>query len=61
LLERIAARLKPFPGYARVRRVLVSPRAWDVEGGLLTATMKLRRAKVMARYKKEIEDLYAGS
>lgn len=59
LLQRIAARLKSFPGYARVRRVLVCRHPWDVADGLLTATLKLRRSAVEKHFKDEIEDLYA--
>jgi long-chain acyl-CoA synthetase len=33
---------------------------WTVENGLLTPTMKLKRAKVMESHKQEFEGLYAG-
>jgi long-chain acyl-CoA synthetase len=44
LAARIAAQLKAFPGYAQVRRVAVVDEPWTVENGLLTPTMKLKRA-----------------
>ncbi len=60
LCERIGRRLHDFPGYAQVRRVHASLAPWTVEDGLLTATMKLRRAQVLERYRAEIDRLYAG-
>lgn len=58
LLQRIATRLKTFPGYAQVRRIHICSSAWEVGDGLLTATLKLRRAQVAERFKQEIEGLY---
>jgi long-chain acyl-CoA synthetase len=61
LLQRIAAQLYEFPGYARVRRASCSFEPWTVENELLTPTMKLRRAKVIARFNAEIEGIYSAS
>ena len=60
LLERIASSLAHFPGYARIRRVHASLAPWNVEDGLMTATLKLRRKQLQERYAGEIERLYAG-
>jgi long-chain acyl-CoA synthetase len=60
LLDRVASRLRAFPGYAQVRRVLAFREPWEVADGLLTATLKLRRKQVAERFRQEIEDLYAG-
>ena len=57
---RLGAQLKEFPGYAQVRRVVVSPEPWTVDNGLLTSTLKLRRAEIMKRYAGKIEELYKG-
>jgi long-chain acyl-CoA synthetase len=57
---RIAAQMKEFPGYAQVRRVAAMLEPWTVENGLLTPTMKLKRAKVMERFNAEIDGMYAG-
>ena len=59
-LQRIAEQIKEFPGYAKVRRVLLLSEAWSIENGLQTPTMKLKRARVIARYEKEISRLYEG-
>lgn len=60
LLERIAAQLSAFPGYARVRRVSVMPEPWTVENGLLTPTLKLRRNHVLERHAEHYQQLYEG-
>ena len=60
LLARIAAQLREFPGYAQVRRVHASAEPWTIENGLLTPTLKLKRAKVMERFNAEIDRMYEG-
>ena len=58
VLERVSARIHAFPGYAQVRRAAVLPEAWSIENGLLTPTMKVRRAKVLEAYHAEYERIY---
>ena len=60
LLSRITTQMKEFPGYAQVRRVSATLEPWTVENGLLTPTMKLKRAKVMEKFNREIDKMYAG-
>jgi long-chain acyl-CoA synthetase len=60
VLRRISEQVKEFPGYANVRRVALTLEPWSVENGLLTTTLKLKRAKVIAHFKREIEHLYEG-
>lgn len=60
LISRIATQMKEFPGYAQVRRVSATLEPWTVENGLLTPTMKLKRAKVMEKFNREIDGMYAG-
>jgi len=60
VLRRVAAQITEFPGYAQVRRVTATLEPWTVENGLMTPTMKLRRAKVMEKFNAEIDGMYAG-
>jgi long-chain acyl-CoA synthetase len=60
LRVRLSAQMKEFPGYAQVRRVTATLEPWSVENGLLTPTMKLKRAKVMEKFNAEIDRMYAG-
>jgi long-chain acyl-CoA synthetase len=60
LLARIAKRLANFPGHARIRRVHATLAPWNVQDGLVTATLKLRRKQLLERYADAIESMYAG-
>ncbi len=53
--------LKAFPRYIRVRRVIASKEAWTLEEGLLTPTLKVKRAKVLARFDADIRRVYDAS
>jgi long-chain acyl-CoA synthetase len=58
LLQRANHLIRHLPRYARIRRVIVTDAAWDVESGLLTPTMKIKRNQVIERYSKELEAAY---
>lgn len=58
-LQRIRTALADFPGYAKVRRVALSLEPWSVENGLMTPTMKIKRNQVLARYEREVEEMYS--
>jgi long-chain acyl-CoA synthetase len=60
VLERINQQIKAFPGYAQIRRVAVMPEPWTIENGMLTPTLKLKRAKVLEQHRPQYEKLYAG-
>lgn len=60
VLRRIARNLRGFPGYANVRRVLLLQEPWTIDNGLLTPTLKLKRAAVTQKYAAQIETLYEG-
>lgn len=59
-LARIAQQLTALPGYAQVRRAIVTFEPWSIENGLLTPTMKLKRNKVMEKFNEEIDRMYSG-
>ena len=60
VLRRIARNLSGFPGYANVHRVLLLQEPWSIENGLLTPTLKLKRADVARKFAVEIKQLYEG-
>lgn len=60
LCMRVGERLREFPGYAQVRRVAVTLEPWTVENGMLTPTLKLRRAQVLERMADVLARLYEG-
>jgi len=54
-------RLKDFPRYVRVRRVIAVKEPWTVENGALTPTMKVKRNVVARRLAHSIDALYGSS
>ncbi len=60
VLERIAARMRPFPGYAQIRRAAMSAEPWSVENGLLTPTLKAKRAQIFERNATALARIYEG-
>lgn len=59
-LERIAEQIREFPGYAQVRRAGLLLEPWSIENGLLTPTLKMRRAPVLERHREIVAALYRG-
>ena len=60
VLRRIARNLSGFPGYANVHRVLLLREPWTIESGLLTPTLKIKRAEVARQFAARIDHLYRG-
>jgi long-chain acyl-CoA synthetase len=58
-LKRIAAQMQEFLSFARIRNVYLALDSWTVDNGLMTATQKLRHAKILERYEEAIAALYA--
>jgi long-chain acyl-CoA synthetase len=60
LIRRANERLKAFPRYIRVRRVVATRDPWTVDNGLLTPTLKVKRERVQKKFGGEIERAYAA-
>jgi long-chain acyl-CoA synthetase len=60
VVKRIGAQMREFPGYAQVRRVTLTLEPWTVDNGLLTPTMKLKRAKVIEKFYAALDGMYSG-
>jgi long-chain acyl-CoA synthetase len=60
LIREIRGNLKDFPGYAKVRRVILTLEPWTIDNSLLTPTLKIKRARVLEKYADEISALYAN-
>ena len=58
-MARVAQLLRDQPEYAQVRAVHTQVQPWTVEDDSLTATLKIKRYVIEARYRTEIEALYA--
>ena len=60
LLERIAEKLAGFPGYAKLYAIKATLEPWTIENGLMTPTMKIKRARIEDHFQNIIADFYAG-
>lgn len=60
LIARANERLKAFPRWVRVRRVIATREPWSIDNGLLTPTLKLKRPLVLARFKDAVDAVYAA-
>ena len=58
LVRRANARLGAFPRYVRVRRVITTTEPWTVDNGLLTPTLKVKRAQVASRFTHTLARIY---
>lgn len=59
-LARVAAQMKSFPGYAKVRKIALLSTPWTIENGLLTPTLKIKRHLILQEYAAQYEKLYQG-
>jgi long-chain acyl-CoA synthetase len=57
---RVRLALRDFPGYAKIRRLGLLLEPWTVDNGLLTPTLKIKRAKVLEQCQSQVERIYAG-
>jgi len=65
-MERIVKRIQKdvdrfnegFAKWEQVKKIILLPKLFTIEGGELTPTMKLKRKPIMANYEKEVEELY---
>jgi long-chain acyl-CoA synthetase len=55
-VARVNRQLAPFE---QIRKYRILQRDFTIEDGELTATMKVRRARVIENFQKDIEELYA--
>jgi long-chain acyl-CoA synthetase len=60
LLKKIKGCLKDFPGYAKIRRVIPTLEPWTVDNGLLTPTLKAKRARILKHFADRITAIYAS-
>jgi len=60
LIARANERLKQFPRFIRIRRVVTTREPWTVDNGMLTPTLKVRREKVQKELGAQIERAYTS-
>ena len=60
LMARVSHQIRSFPGYAQIRCLTATLQPWSVEDGLMTPTMKLKRARITERFRDDITRMYEG-
>lgn len=60
ILERIKKCLHSFPGYARIYKSFNTLDSWNVDNGLATPTLKLKRKYIFEKYQEQINKMYKG-
>ena len=58
--EKLRGLLRSFPSHARVRETWLTLEPWTIENGLITPTLKIKRAEIEQRFAREIRELYAA-
>jgi len=56
--DRIKELNKTLPPYETIKKFVLLPRDFSIEGGELTPTLKLKRKKIFTMYQEKIEQLY---
>jgi long-chain acyl-CoA synthetase len=44
--------------YEKIKKIKVVEGPWTIEGGEMTPSLKLKRKNLMARYAKEVAEIY---
>tara|TARA_B100001741_G_scaffold217004_1_gene179834 strand:+ start:1992 stop:3761 length:1770 start_codon:yes stop_codon:yes gene_type:complete len=57
--EEISHYNEKFAPYERIKKFVLMKEAWSVDGGELTATMKLKRKPVLSKYEQEYKEIYS--
>ncbi len=47
--------------WEKVKKFVLLPREWSIDGGEFTPSLKLRRKPILAKYAREVEGIYAGT
>jgi len=58
VMKHIKGALHGFPGFAKIRRIHLLLEPWTIDNGMLTPTLKVKRPKVLERYRDEVAAMY---
>lgn len=58
IIQKLRKLLHNFPAYAKIRRVSLTLDPWTVDNGMMTPTMKIKRANVIAHHQADVDKMY---
>ncbi|MDM7460897.1 MAG: long-chain fatty acid--CoA ligase [bacterium] len=58
MTEQVAQAMRPFANYEQVKQFILLPQAFTFEAGDVTITLKMRRARIIERYREQLDALY---
>lgn len=58
MTRQVAEAMRPFANYEQVKRFILLPQAFTFEAGDVTVTLKMRRARIIERYREQLDALY---
>ena len=58
IIQRLKQLLHDFPSYTKIRRVTLTLEPWCIENDLLTATLKVKRNKVIEHHQADIDSMF---
>jgi len=65
ILELYNGRVEAFnaslPSYETIKKFVIMPREFSIEGGELTPTLKLKRKEIYTMYREKIEEMYGNN
>ena len=57
--EEVSHYNEQFAPYEQIKKFVLMKEAWSVDGGELTATMKLKRKPVLSKYNEKYKEIYS--
>ncbi|MCS6919913.1 MAG: AMP-dependent synthetase/ligase, partial [Fimbriimonadales bacterium] len=58
MTQQVAEAMRPFANYEQVKQFILLPQAFTFEAGDVTVTLKMRRARIIERYREQLDALY---
>jgi long-chain acyl-CoA synthetase len=58
VLKKIEQQMASFPGFAKVKKVVLTLEPWTVDNDLLTPTLKIKREKIKSFLQQQIDEMY---
>jgi long-chain acyl-CoA synthetase len=58
MIEQVSALNKEYGNWEQIKKFVLLPKEFSIDGDELTPTLKLKRKKILAKYQKEYKSIY---